>query len=75
MPDQHTYLIQLRGPVDIDELNALTPLRMTRVRADTATTRVTVSADQSGLIGLMRHLHGLGFRFLSVTCKSDHQEN
>jgi hypothetical protein len=75
MHDQYTYLIQLRGPVDVDELNALTPLRMTRVRADTTTTLVTMSTDQAGLIGLMRHLHGLGFQFLSVTCHSHHQEN
>ena len=69
MPDQYTYLIQLRGPVDIDELNALTPLRMTRVRAEATTTLVTMSTDQAGLIGLMRHLHGLGFQFLSVICE------
>ena len=66
MPDQHTYLIRLRGSVDVVELNARTPLRMTVVRADTTTTLVTMSTDQAGLIGLMRHLHGLGFQFLSV---------
>jgi hypothetical protein len=75
MYDQHTYLIQLRGPVDVDELNAHTPLRMTAVQADPATAVVTVATDQSGLIGLMRHLHGLGFQFLSVNCESDHPEN
>jgi len=69
MPDQCTYRIQLRGSVDIDELNALTPLLMTQVRAEAATTLVTVSTDQAGLIGLMRHLHGLGFQFLSVICE------
>ena len=74
MPDQHTYLIQLRGSVDIDELNALTPLRMTPVQAEPATTRVTASTDQAGLIGLLRHLHGLGFQLLSITCESPHQE-
>lgn len=75
MDDQHIYLIQLRGPVDVDELNTLTPQQVTVVQAGAATTAVTVSTDQSGLIGLMRHLHGLGFRFLSVNCESDHQEN
>ena len=75
MPDQHTYLILLRGSVDIDELNALTPLRMTQGWAEATTTRVTVSTDQAGLIGLMRHLHGLGFQFVSVTCQSHHQES
>ena len=28
-----------------------------------------IITDQSGLIGLMRHLHGLGFVFLSVKCE------
>jgi len=74
MPDQHTYLIQLRESIDVDELNALTPLRMTQVRAEAATTLVTVCSDQAGLIGLLRHLHGLGFQFLSITCESPHQE-
>ena len=75
MPDQHTYLILLRGSVDIDELNALTPLRMTQGWAEATTTRVTVSSDQAGLIGLMRHLHGLGFQLLSIKCEADHQEH
>ena len=67
MPDQHTYLIQLRGAVDVDELNARAPLRMT-------TTQVAACTDQAGLIGLLRHLHGLGFQFLSITCEPQHQE-
>jgi hypothetical protein len=74
MSDQHTYLIQLRGSTDIDEVNALTPLQMTEVHSEGTTMQVTVSADQAGLIGLLRHLHGLGFQFLSITCKSLHQE-
>ncbi len=81
MSDQHIYLIQLRGSVDIEELNTLTPVRMTQARAEatttqvTVSTRVTASTDQAGLIGLMRHLHGLGFQFLSIKCESPHQEN
>jgi ATP/maltotriose-dependent transcriptional regulator MalT len=31
------------------------------------TTLVTVSIDQAGLIGLLRHPHGLGLQFLSIT--------
>jgi hypothetical protein len=74
MPDQHTYLIQLRGLIDVDELNALTPLQIAEVRAEATTTRVTVSTDQAGLIGLLRHLHGLGFQFISIACDPPHQE-
>ena len=75
MPDQHIYLIQLRGSVDVDELNSLAPLQMTGMRVGATTMQVTMSADQAGLIGLLRHLHGLGFQFLSITCESTLQEN
>ena len=34
MHDQRTYLIQLCGTVDIDELNALAPLWMTKVPSE-----------------------------------------
>ena len=36
---------------------------------DTAVSHFSVHTDQSGLIGLMRHLHGRGFVFLSVCCE------
>ena len=75
MSDQHTYLIRLHGSVDIDEENALAPLLLQAVRIEATTMQVTASADQAGLIGLLRHLHGLGFQFLSVICESTHQEN
>jgi hypothetical protein len=66
MNDICAYLIQLRGQVNEDEINAMSPLQMTVKQMDAASTLLTVSTDQSGLIGLMRHLHGLGFVFLSV---------
>jgi hypothetical protein len=52
--------------VDEDDINAMSPLQMTVEQVNTAATRLSVYTDQSGLIGLMRHLHGLGFVFLSV---------
>ncbi len=69
MHDICTYHIEVRGQVDENDLNAGSPLQMAVVRRDTATTLFTVCADQSGLIGLMRHLHGHGFVLLSVTCE------
>jgi hypothetical protein len=68
MQDTCTYQIEVRGRVDEGDLNARSPLQMTVVRADRAGTLFTICADQSGLIGLMRHLHGRGFVLLSVTC-------
>jgi hypothetical protein len=66
MHDICTYTIQLRGQVNESEINALGPQQMTVEKAGTGTTWFTIHSDQSGLIGLMRHLHGLGFVFLSV---------
>ena len=66
MNDMCTYLIQRRGQVEEGEINAMSPLQMTMERVDTTTTVFTVRTDQSGLIGLMRHLHGLGFVLVSV---------
>jgi hypothetical protein len=60
------YHIQIRGLVDEAEVNAMSPLQMVREWGETAVTQFSVQTDQSGLIGLMRHLHGLGFVFLSV---------
>ena len=79
MNDRCTYHIRLRGQVDEGEINAKSPLEMTveRVEADKdhpadkehphAATLLTVCTDQSGIVGLLRHLHGLGFVFLSAS--------
>ena len=61
-----TYQIEVRGQVDENDLNAMSPLQMTVVRVDKASMLFTVCTDQSGLVGLIRHLHGLGFVLLSL---------
>ncbi len=66
MNDVCTYTIQLSGQVNEGEINALGPLPMTVEKAGPVATWFTIRTDQSGLIGLMRHLHGLGFVFLSM---------
>lgn len=67
MNDICTYHIQLAGHVDESELNATSPLEMTVERVDPTATLLAVRTDQSGLIGLVRHLHGLGFVFLALS--------
>jgi hypothetical protein len=62
-----TYHIAVRGRVDGGELNAMSPHEMRVIQADAAATLFTVHTDQSGLVGLLRHLHGRGFVLLSVT--------
>jgi len=61
-----TYHIQIDGQVAEDEINAMSPFQMTTERIDTAATLFRVCTDQSGLIGLLRHLHGRGLVLLSV---------
>jgi hypothetical protein len=67
MQDTCTYQIAVRGRVDEGDLDARSPLQMVVVRADRAATLFTICADQSALIGLLRHLHGRGLVLLSVT--------
>jgi hypothetical protein len=66
MHDICTYQIEVRGGVHENDLNAQSPLEAKLVRVDTVATLFTIQADQSGLIGLIRHLHGRGFVLLSV---------
>ena len=75
MDDICTYQIEVRGRMDENDVNAMSPLEMTVVRVDAdeehpcTSTLFTVRTDQAGLIGLIRHLHGLGLILLSVTCE------
>ena len=67
------YRIKVRGQVAESDLNAMSPWQITMIQADAddehpnAATLFTIHADQSGLIGLMRHLHGQGLVLLSVS--------
>ena len=55
--------------MDEGKIDATSSLEMTVERADADATLFTVRTDQSGLVGLLRHLHGLGFVLLSVNCE------
>jgi len=66
MQDICTYQVEVQGPVEENDINAMSPLQMTLVGGDAATTLFVVCTDQAGLIGLMRHLHGRGFVLRSV---------
>ena len=69
MNDMCVYHIQLRGLVDEAEVNAMSPLHLVQEWGTTAVTQFSIRTDQSGLIGLMRHLHSFGFVFLSINRK------
>jgi hypothetical protein len=66
MQDIYSYHVKVRGPVDEQAFNAASPLQMTVVEAGPAATLFKIHTDQSGLIGLIRHLHRQGFVLLSV---------
>jgi hypothetical protein len=66
MEEISAYRVEVRGPLDECAFNATSPLQVAEVRVDTAASRFIVRTDQSGLIGLMRHLHGQGYILLSV---------
>ena len=61
-----TYHILIEGQVAQEEINAMSPLQMTLERIDGAATLFSLCTDQSGLIGLLRHLHARGLVLLSM---------
>lgn len=69
MPEFSTYCIKVRGQIAEDDLNTMSPLETSVIRADPAATLFTIHTDQSGLIGLIRHLHARGVVLLSLTCE------
>jgi hypothetical protein len=66
MEDINTYHIRLRGPVGLEDLDVSSPLRLTVTESGPAAALLTFSADQAGMVALIRHLHGLGFVILDV---------
>lgn len=66
MDEPFTYQIEIQGWADENDLNAVSPLQLTVLRSDTKSTLFNICTDQSGLVGLLRHLHGRGLVLLSV---------
>jgi len=69
MQEIYIYHIEVQGQVEEHDFNATSPLRVMVARTDAKSTLFTLHADQSGLVGLIRHLHHQGFVLLSVTRK------
>jgi hypothetical protein len=66
MEDICTYRITVRGRIDGDDLNAGSPLPILVERIGPDATRMKVDTDQSGLIGLLRHLHTRGITLIAI---------
>ena len=69
MQETYIYHIEVQGQVEENDFNTTSPLRVTIARADIESTLFTLHADQSGLVGLIRHLHHQGFVLLSLARK------
>ncbi len=68
MGDVCIYHIWLRGQLDEAEINARSPFPIVVIQVENTATQFEICTDQSGLLGLLRYLHTLGFAFLSITC-------
>lgn len=68
MEDIHTYQILVRGRVEADDILSISPPGLVFEPMEEFMTGLSICTDQSGLIGLIRHLHGLGLVLLSVRC-------
>ncbi|MBN1303454.1 MAG: hypothetical protein JXA13_03390 [Anaerolineales bacterium] len=67
--DQHdtrNFLILIRGQIDLDEIQPNCPV-IIEITTTHPNTEFTVQTDQSGLIGLLRHLHARGLVLLELT--------
>ncbi len=63
------YVIKIAGCVDKGLVDWFGPVTLARAVEDgeqVVTTLSCVVADQAALVGLIRHLHGLGIELLSV---------
>jgi hypothetical protein len=69
MQELNTYRIEIQGQIEEKNFNATSPYRITKVRANPDVTLFTICTDQSGLVGLIRHLHQQGYVLLSIQCK------
>jgi hypothetical protein len=65
--DLACYQIVVRDPVSERDLNRLSPIQVVVAQVDPAATRLSIQTDQSGIIGLMRHLHALGFVIVAMS--------
>ncbi|MGE5224444.1 MAG: hypothetical protein ACM3PY_18565 [Omnitrophica WOR_2 bacterium] len=69
MDDYRIYKIKIHGQMEEEDILLACPLHFSTEQAGETATTFTIHTDQSGLIGLLRYLHGLGLVLLSITCE------
>lgn len=70
MHDLSEYQIEIKGQIDERSFNATSPLQITAVETDSSGTKFIIFSDQSGLIGVIRHLHLQGYLLKAVLRRS-----
>ncbi len=63
------YIVKTEGCIDAPLVDWFGPVEITSVVSDggeAVTTLSGIVTDQAGLVGLIRHLHGLGLVLLSI---------
>ena len=68
------YRIEVRGRVDVDWLQSFdssAEIRVDETKQKEDITVLTMHTDQSGMVGLVRRLHGLGMTILQLQIVSD----
>ena len=73
--DVRVYKIQIHGQMKEEDINQSSPLQFKMEQEVEAHTSITVRSDQSGVIGLIRHLHGLGLVLVSMSSSVDQPLN
>ncbi len=73
--DVHRYQIQIKGQIKAEDITRTSPLEFSIDQSGEENTTITLITDQSGMIGLIRHLHGLGLMLLAVASSSDHSSD
>ena len=69
------YKIQIHGQVKEEDINRSSPLQFKIEQEGEDSTFIEVQTDQSGLVGLIRHLHGLGLVLASMSSTVEHPLN
>jgi hypothetical protein len=64
--DQQVYRITLRGLIDEEFVEAYCPPETVLACEGEAATLSNIHADQSAIVGLVRHLHNLGCTILAL---------
>ena len=73
--DLRSYTLKLSGTLDDDFITSFCPSKTTVLCENGTTSLSNIRTDQSGILGLIRHLHNLGCVILSLNSESISLEN